>query len=150
MSAWTMSSAGTWVECPTDGLQATAPPKSAISTPAQRRLATLPSRHPWSRLRRKSTSQALGKKYANEAIGVTQPMGSDVPPERFQPMRSVYLSPNNESTDDTERISKLLSGRGRDLYADGKGVACASLRHALDRFGTSWRIVHQKPMPANG
>jgi hypothetical protein len=30
--------------------------------------------------------------YANMTIGETQLMGSDVPPERFQPPRSVYIS----------------------------------------------------------
>jgi len=30
--------------------------------------------------------------YAQIAIGDTEIMASDVPPERFQPMRSVYLS----------------------------------------------------------
>jgi PhnB protein len=31
--------------------------------------------------------------YARMSVGETDLMGSDVPPQRFQPMRSVYLSP---------------------------------------------------------
>ena len=46
--------------------------------------------------------------YANMAIGETQLMGSDVPPERFHPMRSVYLSLAVDSSEEAERIFKLL------------------------------------------
>ena len=37
--------------------------------------------------------------YASMAIGETQLMGNDVPPERFQSMRSVYLSLSIDSTE---------------------------------------------------
>lgn len=53
--------------------------------------------------------------YASMNLGETQLMASDVPPERFQPMRSVYLS----------------------LTVDTTGVR--------DRFGTSWMILCLKP-----
>jgi PhnB protein len=46
--------------------------------------------------------------YARMSIGETDLMGSDVPSERFQPMRSVYLSLSLE----TERIFALLSEGG--------------------------------------
>jgi PhnB protein len=36
-----------------------------------------------------------------------------VPPERFQPMRSVYLSLSVTSTDEAERIYALLSDGGQ-------------------------------------
>jgi hypothetical protein len=47
------------------------------------------------------------------AIGETQLMGSDVPPERFQPMRSVYLSLAVDSSEETDRIFKLLTRAAR-------------------------------------
>src|SRR5215475_1877875 len=47
--------------------------------------------------------------YANMKIGETDLMGSDVPPERFQPMRSVYLSLSVGSIDEAEKIYALLS-----------------------------------------
>jgi PhnB protein len=46
------------------------------------------------------------------AIGDTQLMGNDVPPERFQSMRSMYLSLSVDSTEEAERIYKLLSDGG--------------------------------------
>ena len=45
--------------------------------------------------------------YARMTIGETDLMGSDVPSERFQPMRSVYLSLSVNTTDEAERF--LLS-----------------------------------------
>src|ERR1700733_14542910 len=47
--------------------------------------------------------------YLNMAIGETHLMGSDVPPDRFQPMRSVYLSLGVDSSEEAERIFKLLN-----------------------------------------
>ena len=42
-------------------------------------------------------------------LGETQLMASDVPPDRFQPMRSVYLSLTVDSPAEAERIWALLS-----------------------------------------
>src|SRR5208282_2316001 len=47
--------------------------------------------------------------YARMTLGETDIMGSDVPPERFQLMRSVYLSLSVGSTEEAERIYTLLS-----------------------------------------
>ena len=46
-------------------------------------------------------------------------MASDVPPERFQPMRSVYLSLSLDSTEEAEHIYALLSDGGEtDYYSE--------------------------------
>jgi PhnB protein len=50
--------------------------------------------------------------YARMSIGETDLMGSDVPSERFQPMRSVYLSLSLNSIGEAERIFALLSDGG--------------------------------------
>jgi PhnB protein len=50
--------------------------------------------------------------HARITIGETELLGSDVPPDRFQPMRSVYLSLTVNSTDEAERIYALLSDGG--------------------------------------
>jgi PhnB protein len=86
--------------------------------------------------------------YLNMAIGETQLMGSDVPPERFQPMRSVYLSLAVDSSEEAERIFKLL-GDGGDVFMPMEETFFAYRFGMLrDRFGTSWMILHQRPMPA--
>ncbi len=50
--------------------------------------------------------------YAPMSIGETDLMGSDVPSERFQPMRSVYLSHSVNSIDEAGRMFALLSDGG--------------------------------------
>ena len=89
--------------------------------------------------------------YANMSIGETQLMGSDVPPDRFQPMRSVYLSLAVDSSEEAERIFKLLGEGGGEVFMPMAETFFAHRFGMLrDRFGTSWMILHQKPMPANG
>ena len=86
--------------------------------------------------------------YLNMTIGETQLMGSDVPPERFQPMRSVYLSLAVDSSEEAERIFKLL-GEGGEVFMPMEETFFAYRFGMLrDRFGTSWMILHQRPMPA--
>jgi PhnB protein len=87
--------------------------------------------------------------YANMAIGETQLMGNDVPPERFEPMRSVYLSLSVDSTEEAERIYKLLSDGGTVFMEMAETFFAFRFAMLRDRFGTSWMILHQKPMPGN-
>jgi len=86
--------------------------------------------------------------YANMTIGGTQLMGSDVPPERFQPMRSVYLSLAVDSSDEAERIYKLLSDGGEIFMPMAETFFAFKFGMLRDRFGTSWMILHQRPMPS--
>jgi len=87
--------------------------------------------------------------YSNMTIGETQLMGSDVPPERFQPMRSVYLSLTVDSSEEAERIFKLLCDGGEVFMPMAETFFAHRFGMLRDRFGTSWMILHQKPMPAN-
>ena len=87
--------------------------------------------------------------YLNMTIGETQLMGSDVPPERFQPMRSVYLSLAVDSSAEAERIFKLLSDGGEVFMPMEEMFFAYRFGMLRDKFGTSWMILHQKPMPAN-
>jgi PhnB protein len=85
--------------------------------------------------------------HARMTIGGTEVMASDVPPERFQPMRSVYLSLSVDSIDEAERIYALLSDGG-DIFMPMQETFFASRFGMLrDRFGTSWMIVNERPMP---
>ncbi|HEX3372658.1 MAG TPA: VOC family protein [Edaphobacter sp.] len=87
--------------------------------------------------------------YLNMTIGDTQLMGSDVPPDRFQPMRSVYLSLAVDSSAEAERIFKLLA-QGGEVFMPMEEMFFAHRFGMLrDKFGTSWMILHPKPMPAN-
>ena len=86
--------------------------------------------------------------YANMAIGETQLMGSDVPPERFQPMRSVYLSLAVDNSDEAARIFALLKDGGEVFMPMAETFFAFKFGMLRDRFGTSWMILHQRPMPS--
>ncbi|HXC95252.1 MAG TPA: VOC family protein [Edaphobacter sp.] len=86
--------------------------------------------------------------YANMEIGETQLMGSDVPPERFQPMRSVYLSLGVDSSEEAERIFALLKDDGEIFMPMAETFFAFKFGMLRDRFGTSWMILHQRPMPS--
>ncbi len=51
--------------------------------------------------------------HARILIGDAEIMASDVPPDRFEPMRSVYLSLNADSSEEAERLHGLLSQGGQ-------------------------------------
>ena len=88
--------------------------------------------------------------YMNMTIGETELMGSDVPPERFEPMRSVYLSLRVDSSAEAERIYALLGEGGMVFMPMAETFFAVRFGMLRDRFGTSWMIMHQKPMPSNG
>jgi PhnB protein len=85
--------------------------------------------------------------YARMSIGETDLMGSDVPSERFQPMRSVYLSLSVNTSGEAERIFALLS-EGGDIFMPMQETFFA-LRFAMlrDKFGTSWMIINERTHP---
>jgi PhnB protein len=80
-------------------------------------------------------------------IGETDIMGSDVPKERFQPMRSVYLSLSVGSTDEAERIHKLLSEGGEIFMPMQETFFAFRFSMLRDKFGTSWMVIHERPAP---
>jgi PhnB protein len=84
--------------------------------------------------------------YASMTLGETELMANDVPPERFQPMRSAYLSLTVDSTPEAERIYGLLSDGGEVFMQMEETFFAFRFAMLRDRFGTSWMIIHQKPM----
>jgi PhnB protein len=85
--------------------------------------------------------------YARMSIGETEIMGSDVPPANFQPMRSAYLSLTVSSTDEAERIHALLSDGGQIFMPMQETFFAFRFSMLRDKFGTSWMIIHQRPLP---
>jgi PhnB protein len=80
-------------------------------------------------------------------LGETMIMASDVPPERFQPMRSVYLSLGVDSDEEAERVYKLLAEGGEIFMPIQETFFATRFAMLRDRFGTSWMVVHNRPMP---
>jgi PhnB protein len=96
-----------------------------------------------------SVSADLGKTimHARMTIGDAQLLGSDVPPERFQPMRSVYLSLLVNSIEEAEKIHGLLSDGGEIFMPMQETFFALRFSMLRDRFGTSWMILHERPAP---
>lgn len=90
---------------------------------------------------------AKGILYARMSIGGTDLMGSDVPAERFQPMRSVYLSLTLETIEEAERIYALLSDGGEIFMPIAETFFAFRFAMLRDKFGTSWMIVNERPRP---
>jgi PhnB protein len=85
--------------------------------------------------------------HARLDLGATMLMGADIPPDRFQPMRSAYLSLVVDTIDEAERIYALLT-EGGDIFMQMTETFYAH-RFAMfrDRFGTSWMLLNEKTQP---
>ena len=83
--------------------------------------------------------------HARIAIGETVLMASDVP--NFQPIRSVYLSLSVGSSEEAERIYALLADGGEIYMKMGETFFAHRFGQLRDKFGTSWMVIHERPMP---
>jgi len=84
---------------------------------------------------------------ASLSIGGTQLLASGVPSDRFEPMRSVYLSLSVDTSPEAERIHALLGESGNVFMPMQETFFAYRFSMLRDRFGTSWMIIHQRPRP---
>jgi PhnB protein len=82
--------------------------------------------------------------HARMDLGGTELLGADIPPDRFQPMRSAYLSLTLSSADEAERIYTLLSDGGEIFMAMQETFFASRFAMLRDRFGTSWMVLHPR------
>jgi PhnB protein len=83
--------------------------------------------------------------FATIDLGETQVMASDVPPDRFQPMRSVYMSLTVDSVADAERTWKLLSDGAQIFMPLAETFFAVRFGQLRDKFGVSWMILALRP-----
>jgi len=86
-----------------------------------------------------------GVLHARIELGDTTVMGADVPADRFQPMRSAYLTLLLDSVEDAERIYALLIEGGQIFMKMEETVFAKRFAMLRDRFGTSWMLLHEIP-----
>jgi PhnB protein len=86
--------------------------------------------------------------HATITIGETMLMASDVPTDRWKPMRSAYLALNLASDADAERLFALLAEGGEVFMPLQETFFASRFAQLRDRFGTSWMLIHEKPMGA--
>ena len=82
--------------------------------------------------------------YAIMDLGGTQLMASDVPPDRFQPMRSAYLTLTVDGADEAERVWALLADGGQITMRMEETFFATRFGQLRDRFGTLWMILAMK------
>ena len=87
--------------------------------------------------------------HARMTIGETEIMASDVPPDRFQPMRSAYLSLTVDSTEEAERIHALLTDGGEIFMPMQETFFAFRFSMLRNKFGTSWMIIHPRQTLTN-
>ena len=83
--------------------------------------------------------------HARLELGETMLLGADVPPDRFQPMRSAYLTLIVDSSDEAERIYDLLKEGGQIFMPMEETFFARRFAMLRDRFGTSWMLLNERP-----
>ena len=86
--------------------------------------------------------------HARLSLGGTELLGADIPPDRFQPMRSAYLSLTLDSDQEADRIYALLSDGGQVFMPMEETFFASRFAMLRDKFGTSWMLLHPKPQSA--
>ena len=74
-------------------------------------------------------------------IGETELMGADIPGDRFQPMRSAYLTLLMDNIEEGERIYALLTDGGQIFMKMEKTFFASRFAMLRDKFGTSWMML---------
>ena len=82
------------------------------------------------------------------ALGGSELLGADMPPDRFQPMRSAYLTLTLDSDQEADRVFALLSDGGQVFMPMQDTFFASRFAMLRDRFGTSWMLLHPKPQGA--
>lgn len=86
--------------------------------------------------------------HARMDLGGTELLGADIPPDRFQPIRSAYLSLTLDSDQEADRVYALLADGGQIFMAMQDTFFASRFAMLRDRFGTSWLLLHPKPQGA--
>jgi PhnB protein len=91
--------------------------------------------------------QAKSIMHARIEIAGTLIMASDAPTDKYQPMRSVYLALSVDSNEEAERLYSILSEGGEIFMKMEETFFAHRFAMLRDKFGASWMIIHEKPMP---
>jgi len=88
--------------------------------------------------------------HARIELGGTALYAADIPSPPFEPIRSAYLSLSVDSVAEAERIYALLAEGGEIFMKMEETFFAHRFAMFRDRFGTSWMLLNEKPMPQNG
>ena len=86
--------------------------------------------------------------HARMDLGGTELLGADIPPDRFQPIRSAYLTLTLDSDAEADRVFALLTDGGQVFMPMQDTFFASRFAMFRDRFGTSWMLLRLKPRSA--
>jgi len=86
--------------------------------------------------------------HARMDLGGTELLGADMPPDRFQPIRSAYLTLTLGSDAEADRVFALLADGGQIFMPMQDTFFASRFAMLRDRFGTSWMLLHPRPRSA--
>lgn len=84
--------------------------------------------------------------HARLAIGDTVLIGNDVPSSVFEKIRSVYVYLSVDSSEEAERVYRLLAEDGQVYMPLEETFYATRFSQLRDRFGVSWSIIHERTM----
>ncbi|HEY0243464.1 MAG TPA: VOC family protein [Gemmatimonadaceae bacterium] len=85
--------------------------------------------------------------HARMTLGQTELIGNDVPPDIFKPIRSSYLYLSVDSSEEAERVHRLLAEGGEIFMKMDETFYATRFSMLRDRFGVSWTVIHERPAP---
>ncbi len=84
--------------------------------------------------------------HARLGIGDTVLIGNDVPSSVFEKIRSVYIYFSVDSSEEAERVYRLLAEGGQVYMPLEETFFATRFSQLRDRFGVSWSIIHERTM----
>jgi PhnB protein len=88
--------------------------------------------------------------HARMNLGDTELLGADIPPDRFKPMRSAYLTLMLDAPEEAERIYTLLVDGGEIFMKMEETFFARRFAMLRDRFGTSWMLLCERDPASRG
>jgi PhnB protein len=84
--------------------------------------------------------------HARMNLGGVELIGNDVPPDRFQPVRSSYLYLSLDSTESADEAWAALADGGQATMPIAETFFATRFGQVRDKFGVLWSIIHPKAM----
>jgi PhnB protein len=84
--------------------------------------------------------------HARMNVAGVELIGNDVPPNRFQPVRSSYLYLTLDSTESADKAWAALVDGGQATMPITETFFATRFGQLRDKFGVLWSIIHPKAM----
>ena len=87
--------------------------------------------------------------HARVDIGGNTLIGNDVPAERFEPIRSVYLHLEVGTVEEAERVYEVLAKGGQTYMPLQETFFASRFSQLRDQFGVLWTLMSPPVPPRN-